>query len=537
MTIKDVPNSNEIPVSFLGSLPALDSVAEDLRLAELASYKILDTPREQRFDDLLSALLDNLNVPYGEITFIDRDRIWYKSIQGIEIEGEPRQNSLGDLILRSPGNLINIPDLTKSNSHTVFLLINNAVKSVVCAPLMSLNQNVIGFVGAIDTKVRDFTEREIAYLERTSRFVMELLEAQREAEKLTEALALKNEEFVADKMLGRISHILLQSVNDVESLRNVTYEFMISIVTEYGLWGGQAWFDFREQFVPGPWTLSPYSPRTVSEVIQLPTASIFRPTFSQLSLSAYEAKAEFHSEIEAISWHPNEALLKAAGVRGTVQIEVMGPYGPALRMLLLIPSTRSVNTQFTEAIDSLVDLLPAVLKRSNAAVELNFRANHDELTSLLNRTGLLSNLKVSEFVTNANRAQTVLFLDIDKFKAYNDDNGHSVGDEVLLEVGKRLKLASRPADLICRYGGDEFVLIVDGLLDDDEMLSVGERYLSAVAQTFTTVNGIKLEINVSIGVTPWDGKRDFAEILASADTEMYQAKKSGGARVRLNRKI
>jgi diguanylate cyclase (GGDEF)-like protein len=126
-----------------------------------------------------------------------------------------------------------------------------------------------------------------------------------------------------------------------------------------------------------------------------------------------------------------------------------------------------------------------------------------------------------------------MFLDLDKFKAFNDSLGHRSGDEVLRAVAERLQRLVREADTLARLGGDEFVLL---LLDaaDREVLSVAERVLEAV-RTPVLLDGERVDVTVSVGIATSDGGAQTAEILLQqADLAMYAAKSDGGNGYRLH---
>lgn len=165
--------------------------------------------------------------------------------------------------------------------------------------------------------------------------------------------------------------------------------------------------------------------------------------------------------------------------------------------------------------------------------ELRFRAHHDPLTGLPNRYCFVEMLTSSPARDQLDRSTAVIFCDLDKFKAINDEHGHLVGDEILRETARRLRTAVRPDDLIARIGGDEFCVVCEGLSSVREALEIAERIRSAVVAP-TSIGGNELVVGVSIGVawsegTPVDGET----LLRVADRAMYVAKTSGRNKVQL----
>jgi diguanylate cyclase (GGDEF)-like protein/PAS domain S-box-containing protein len=150
---------------------------------------------------------------------------------------------------------------------------------------------------------------------------------------------------------------------------------------------------------------------------------------------------------------------------------------------------------------------------------LAYRATHDTLTGLLNREQLDVEL------ARAHRLQepwALLFLDLNGFKDVNDGLGHSIGDDVLRVVAKRLTSAMRPADVLARFGGDEFCILV-AVQEEDTALTIASRLREAV-QRPTTVGGHSLRLTVTVGIAYVDPEGTPETLLRQADAAMYSAK-------------
>jgi diguanylate cyclase (GGDEF)-like protein/PAS domain S-box-containing protein len=127
----------------------------------------------------------------------------------------------------------------------------------------------------------------------------------------------------------------------------------------------------------------------------------------------------------------------------------------------------------------------------------------------------------------------VCFLDLDNFKTINDSQGHMMGDRVLREVARRLCGCVRPGDMVARFGGDEFTILVDDLHDEGEAMSVAQRILGQM-ETPATIDGHAMKVVASIGVAL--SSRDYQRIedlLNDADRAMYGVKATGGSDCRL----
>jgi diguanylate cyclase (GGDEF)-like protein/PAS domain S-box-containing protein len=165
---------------------------------------------------------------------------------------------------------------------------------------------------------------------------------------------------------------------------------------------------------------------------------------------------------------------------------------------------------------------------------LEYQALHDSVTGLLNRVALTDRLGQSIAGLDRHPGRfAVLFLDIDQFKAINDTLGHDVGDQVLVEISHRLRRVARRADTIARYGGDEFVLLCGSLNEDEDVLAIAERVISAVSMPIELENHT-FGISCSIGaVACADPSADPSELLERADLAMYEAKRAGTNQSRL----
>jgi two-component system cell cycle response regulator len=128
---------------------------------------------------------------------------------------------------------------------------------------------------------------------------------------------------------------------------------------------------------------------------------------------------------------------------------------------------------------------------------------------------------------------SMLITDIDKFKLVNDTHGHDAGDEVLREFARRLRSTVRGADLACRFGGEEFVVLMPDTTEE-MALQIAERLRSVIeAQGFALPNGqLPLDLTTSVGVTSFNFDSDSSQsLLKRADNALYEAKSSGRNKV------
>jgi diguanylate cyclase (GGDEF)-like protein/PAS domain S-box-containing protein len=172
--------------------------------------------------------------------------------------------------------------------------------------------------------------------------------------------------------------------------------------------------------------------------------------------------------------------------------------------------------------------------RKRAEEQIEFHAYHDVLTGLPNRKLFTDRLTLA--VTRSRRAGTplaVMFVDLDHFKTINDTLGHTAGDDLLLEMSRRLQHCVREDDTVARIGGDEFTIVLSDLRHPEDAATIAEKVLQAVSEPMLLV-GMPVEITASIGIAlyPEDGS-DAESLLRNADSAMYRAKESGRSNYQL----
>jgi diguanylate cyclase (GGDEF)-like protein len=169
-----------------------------------------------------------------------------------------------------------------------------------------------------------------------------------------------------------------------------------------------------------------------------------------------------------------------------------------------------------------------------AQKQQHFLATHDTLTQLPNRYAFLSAL--SNALAEAGREEqqiAIMFFDLDGFKSINDNLGHAAGDELLIDVARRLQTLIRKSDLIARLGGDEFVAAIRNVPDPHVPMNVAKQVLESIGKPYH-MNGLECWVTTSIGISMFPQDGEGADLLIRcADTAMYQAKAAGKNQVRL----
>ncbi len=181
------------------------------------------------------------------------------------------------------------------------------------------------------------------------------------------------------------------------------------------------------------------------------------------------------------------------------------------------------------AVQGIVGNARDVTTRIQENASLAYQATHDALTGLANRALLLDHLEIA--IARAKRSGVPIalyYLDIDGFKKVNDTYGHTAGDKLIIAVAERLKEVTRPGDTIARFGGDEFVMLAEGILDITTSLSIAERVRRAIYKP-VPLTETSVSVSASIGIS-LSRNNDGPTMIDEADSALYKAKEHGGNR-------
>ena len=217
------------------------------------------------------------------------------------------------------------------------------------------------------------------------------------------------------------------------------------------------------------------------------------------------------------------------GVDGDIEINLVHKLTGEHRICgLTLRALTEDDGAITGAIVCVTDVTDSASRRH----ELEVAATFDTLTGTYNRTSCLAALEAALQRAQPDAGCAVVFIDLDGFKAINDTLGHIAGDELLVETAQRLRAATRSADVVGRFGGDEFVVVCTDVADAAMATELANRISRRLEQP-AFVSGRSVDAGASIGVAWADGDVSAEELLRQADVAMYVAKRDPSAGVHL----
>jgi len=241
----------------------------------------------------------------------------------------------------------------------------------------------------------------------------------------------------------------------------------------------------------------------------------------------------------------SRVAMRLAGVGSLVYVALLVttaagvlPYAPAAAATH-VPALSQLFASGTLVVFSVFSTTSIVLRQMLALDRMNKRlselSNLDELTGLFNRRHLISELRrqVDRVARGANCG--LMMIDLDKFKRVNDQMGHDAGDVLLMDIANALTAETRTVDLVARYGGDEFVVVLPDL-SPEGALPVAERIVAAVARVGRE-RWADSPVTASLGLTVATADDDVATLLRRADAQAYAAKRAGGNRVSMSIRV
>jgi diguanylate cyclase (GGDEF)-like protein len=197
----------------------------------------------------------------------------------------------------------------------------------------------------------------------------------------------------------------------------------------------------------------------------------------------------------------------------------------------VIPLARLPVVRQDEVGDMVESFNSLVEKLQESESKMAYVAHHDALTGLPNRRSFMTRMHQSVALAERQSGTLALmFIDLDGFKRINDSHGHKVGDHLLQHVAARLNEGVRQADIVGRFGGDEFMVLLTDCPDRTRAAAVAQKIITRLSEPYT-IHDIQITIGASIGIAMFpEQSREAEALIALADTAMYQSKSDGAGR-------
>jgi len=478
---------------------------EAARLGELRSYRVLDTPPEQAFDDITALAARVCRRPMALISLIDTDRQWFKSRHGLDLTETPRDVAFCAHAILNPHRVMVVPDALRDARFTDNPLVTRLphVRSYAGAPLVSPGGEALGTLCVLGPEPAEFSEAELDALRALARQAMAHLEWRR-----SDVHLLRTELEAARHRIG-VLEANADRREEIERTLRAQQAFSQALLerASEGICVGhriRAW-PFVEFTV---WN------RRMTEITGYTMEAINRIGFYECLVPAPQGRPQMIDRMRRLLSGERRRfqrleIKRADGSRRTVDVSTSRlPTEDGRRHVLALMQDFTAEEHLQrEATLARKDALTGVATRRV------FEEDAARLLRLASRTG---------------RPCALGFLDLDHLKEVNDGLGHAEGDRVLAHLGALLGESTRASDIVGRIGGDEFAL----LLPDTDAAGARVFFDRLHQAVLDAMRAHDWPVGLSVGVVLISGHvPSESDALRHADSLMYQAKQAGRNRI------
>jgi diguanylate cyclase (GGDEF)-like protein len=559
------------------------------RERSLLNFRILDTEPEEAFDELARLAAFVCKTPIALITFIDKDREWIKSAVGIDIDKReiPLQSSFGARLISDPEEFLAVFNPTSDDILGMNPLIRSIKDIGFCAgvPLTDLYESKIGSLTVLGYKPKDLSFEQLSLLKTIAKQVMVQLEQRKARTDHTgPVIDFKKLDDISksqDTQDHNYNKVLFSALQDMttDTVRTVTKKDSGNEGIQITSLGEKEISDWVYKLEAQSKQLillcemdellqAANSDQDIYTIIKNYVKKLFPNTKGALYVLndalnliqdvvtwGHDVRSE-HSFTPEMCWglrlgriHTGTSSSKELYcqhiVAGNTFNYLCAPLSAGSKALGLIYIQDSEEPSYDLDYERLGSsdkqyILSTIAKHSGLALanlkhreHLGAQAVYDSLTGLFNRRYMEETLKRElSRVTRKKNPLGLIMADIDHFKRFNDSYGHAAGDVLLRSLGSFFKEHVRREDIACRYGGEEFVLIMpESSLENTRMRA--EQIREEIKQLRIWHHGSLIDsVNVSMGVVVFSEHGNSAEtLLESADKALYKAKRQGRDRI------
>ncbi|HEY0704800.1 MAG TPA: diguanylate cyclase [Candidatus Acidoferrales bacterium] len=465
---------------------------ESARLETLLGYELLDTAAEAAFDDLVKLASQVCGTPIGLVTLVAQERQWFKARVGLDATETPRDVAFCAHAINDTKTFV-VEDVSKDARFAANPLVLGEphIRFYAGVPLAAPNGQNLGTLCVIDRVPHTLSPAQEEALRILARQVMTQIELRKKMRMAENAL---HELEVAERAL-RVTDERFRDILD--NMRG-----MVQSLDMEGrfLYVNRAW---RQKLG-----------YTEEEVATLPFSKVIHPDEMGRSKEIFERAVRG----EVFKTLPGRLITKD-GRSLTVEIDLAWRFENGKPV-----ASRTIFHDVTEREEQKrkIDVYQKDLEEANKS--LTFLAVTDELTGLRNRRAFQERLEEDFGLARRHKWPLgLLLMDVDKFKQFNDTFGHLAGDEVLKRVARALRDNVRATDFVCRFGGEEFAVLLPntGL---DGCILLAENLRKAVEESAWDLRSVTISIGVA-GL--WSACGDPTALIQHADTALYRAKAEG----------
>ncbi|MFZ5876069.1 MAG: diguanylate cyclase [Nitrospirota bacterium] len=322
----------------------------------------------------------------------------------------------------------------------------------------------------------------------------------------------------------RLLHTMTRLISEADDLHTALQRVVQTVCDATGWLGGQAWTpraDGRLECSPA-W----YDAAASLQIIRSASETVAFGDNEGLPGRVWSSRAPLWLSEETLhATVPFGALIRAVGVRAVLGIPVAAVERMVAVLEFYVREPRQEDERLMRVVSDAARQMGELIQKKLTAAELEKQATHDALTDLYNRRHFAERtFQELERAKREDHALALVLTDLDRFKAVNDVLGHHAGDMVLQTVARSLREASRGTDLVFRWGGDEFVIVLSKI-SRDGLRTATERIRSAV-RGVAEETGLDIDLSIGVALYPEHG-HTVDELVRVADRALYLAKKSG----------
>jgi diguanylate cyclase (GGDEF)-like protein len=475
---------------------------EEERIARLLGYEVLDTENDPRLDRLTQLAAYLCDVPVAMISLVDRTRQWFKSVYGLPVQQTPREESFCTHAILDPDKIFIVPDATKDPRFATNPLVTDSpfIRFYAGVPLVTEDHLTLGTFCVVDFTPKELSEQQLETLRRLSRIAMDLIEIHRSNTKLGRLLHLEKE--VYSRLLRSSADLATAAPTFDEALN-----FLMNHLDE-----NLGWLSARIRNMQSGGTTGIFYNKSIPPDSEIPLI------WQKIDGSPRHTN-EMRSSVEFI----NSAPLRPEYSYLSVPVRIRNRLVALIE--LIYPDHGKLEERIKEIFDLMASNLAVVAERELIMLDLQYQATHDHLTGAANRSVIMTGIENALRECDPLKPDTiVLYFDIDGFKEVNDNFGHVTGDNLLIEITRRLDSIRRSNDMLGRLSGDEFILVARGIDVENGLAPLLERLQTSLFGSFM-IGDLEIKVSASIGCAVIsEPDLTVNELMHRAEEAMYLVK-------------